>query len=92
MRTVGDLFNNIFISGELERTATVPKMETVQREGGRSANRRIEYFNLDAVISVGYRVKTVRATRFRQWATRPCASTDPGLHPEPVAPRGRMRS
>jgi prophage maintenance system killer protein len=61
---------NIFITGELERTATVSKMETVQREGGRSVNRRIEYFNLDAVISVGYRVNSVRATRFRQWATR----------------------
>jgi hypothetical protein len=61
---------NIFTSGELDRTATVSKMETVQREGGRSVNRRIEYFNLDAVISVGYRVNSVRATRFRQWATR----------------------
>jgi hypothetical protein len=61
---------NIFTSGELDRTATVSKMETVQREGGRSVNRRIEYFNFDAVISVGYRVNSVRATRFRQWATR----------------------
>jgi prophage maintenance system killer protein len=61
---------NIFLSDELDRTTTVSKMETVQREGGRSVNRRIEYFNLDAVISVGYRVNSVRATRFRQWATR----------------------
>lgn len=61
---------NIFTSGELDRTTTVSKMETVQREGERSVTRRIEYFNLDAVISVGYRVNSVRATRFRQWATR----------------------
>lgn len=61
---------NIFISGELERTTTVSKMETVQREGERSVKRRIEYFNLDAVISVGYRVNSLRATHFRQWATR----------------------
>ena len=61
---------NIFISEELDRTTTVSKMETVQREGCRSVNRRIEYFNLDAVISAGYRVNSVRATRFHQWATR----------------------
>lgn len=61
---------NIFTSCELDRTATVSKMETVQREGERSVTRRIDFFNLDAVISVGYRVSSVRATRFRQWATR----------------------
>jgi prophage maintenance system killer protein len=61
---------NIFASGELEMATTVSKMETVQTEGQRSVVRQIEYFNLDAVISVGYRVNTTRATRFRQWATR----------------------
>lgn len=61
---------NIFTSGELERIPTVSKMETVQREGTRSITRQIEYFNLDAVISVGYRVNSAHATRFRQWATR----------------------
>ncbi len=45
-------------------------METVQQEGGRRVSRQIEHFNLDAVISVGYRVNSARATRFRQWATR----------------------
>ncbi len=60
----------IFASGELERQATVAKNATVQREGEREVVREIEYFNLDAVISVGYRVNSVRATRFRQWATR----------------------
>lgn len=61
---------NIFTSGELERDSTVSKMETVQTEGGRRVSRQIEHFNLDAVISVGYRVNSARATRFRQWATR----------------------
>ncbi|MCS7017357.1 MAG: virulence RhuM family protein [Gemmatales bacterium] len=61
---------NIFTSGELEREATVAKNATVQQEGGRTVVREIEYYNLDAIISVGYRVNSTRATRFRQWATR----------------------
>ena len=61
---------NIFESGELEREATVSKLEIVRQEGSRKVKRSIEHFNLDAVISVGYRVNSSRATRFRQWATR----------------------
>ncbi len=61
---------NIFAGSELERDATVSKMETVQQERTRRIARQIEHFNLDAVISVGYRVNSARATRFRQWATR----------------------
>ena len=61
---------NIYASGELLREATVSKMETVQVEGGREVVRQIEFFNLDAVISLGYRVNSSTATRFRQWATR----------------------
>lgn len=60
---------NIFTSGELAREATVAKNATVQREGDREVLREIEYYNLDAIISVGYRVNSTRATRFRQWAT-----------------------
>jgi len=60
---------NIFACGELEMGATVSKMETVQTEGQRSVTRQVDHFNLDAVISVGYRVNSTRATRFRQWAT-----------------------
>lgn len=60
---------NIFVSGELERGATVAKNATAQREGEREVVREIEYYNLDAIISVGYRVNSTRATRFRQWAT-----------------------
>ena len=61
---------NIYLSGELTREATVSKMETVRNEGMRQVTRSLEHFNLDAVISVGYRVNSARATRFRQWATR----------------------
>lgn len=61
---------NIFATRELERKATVAKIATVQREGKREVAREIEYYNLDAIISVGYRVNSSRATRFRQWATQ----------------------
>ncbi len=60
---------NIYKSGELERDATVAKNATVQKEGGRRVTRQIEWYNLDAIISVGYRVNSKRGTRFRIWAT-----------------------
>ncbi|MBR6021438.1 MAG: virulence RhuM family protein [Kiritimatiellae bacterium] len=60
---------NIFETGELDRTATVSKMETVRSEGGRTVARVQEFYNLDAIIAVGYRVNSVRATQFRIWAT-----------------------
>jgi hypothetical protein len=62
--------NNIFKSGELTKSATVSKMETVQIEGKRSIKRHVEYYNLDLVLSIGYRVNSKRATHFRQWATK----------------------
>lgn len=61
---------NIYESGELEQEATVSKMETVQQEGDRDVKRSIEYYNLDAVIAVGYRVNSYQATQFRIWATK----------------------
>lgn len=60
---------NIFDSGELLREATVAKTATVQTEGGRQVSREIEYFNLDAIVSVGYRVNSIKGTQFRIWAT-----------------------
>lgn len=56
---------NIYASGELDQEATVSKMETVRKEGGRTVNRQVEYYHLDAIISVGYRVNSTRATHFR---------------------------
>jgi len=62
--------NNCFKEGELEKPATVKESLTVQKEGNRSIKRNIEYFNLDVIISVGYRVKSKQGTQFRIWATR----------------------
>ena len=60
---------NIFAEGELKKNATVSKMEIVQTEGNRVVKRMMELYNLDAIISVGYRVNSIRATQFRQWCT-----------------------
>ena len=60
---------NIFVEGELKKEATVSKMEIVQTEGNREVKRMMELYNLDAIISVGYRVNSIRATQFRQWCT-----------------------
>jgi hypothetical protein len=60
---------NIYDEGELRRDATVSKMEIVQTEGERAVRRNVDYYNLDAIISVGYRVNSRRATHFRIWAT-----------------------
>ena len=60
---------NVFKSGELEREPVVAFFATVQNEGGRQVERQIEYFNLDAIISVGYRVNSKRGTQFRIRAT-----------------------
>ncbi len=61
--------NNVFAEQELQRASTVANFATVQMEGGREVVRNIEYYNLDVIISVGYRVKSLRGTKFRQWAT-----------------------
>lgn len=70
VRTVSEHLNNIYESEELQRDSTVRKFQIVQNEGGRSVSRNVDFYNLDAIISVGYRVNSVRATQFRQWATQ----------------------
>ena len=67
--TVSRHIRNIFSEGELEEEATVAKNATVQLEGFRTVVRQIEYYNLDVIISVGYRVKSRRGIAFRKWAT-----------------------
>lgn len=62
--------NNIYLEGELEKSSTVSKMEIVQKEGTRSIKRNVEFYNLDAIIAVGYRVNSKKATKFRIWATK----------------------
>ena len=67
--TVSRHIKNIFTDGELDRGSTVVKNATVQNEGERQVERFIEYYNLDVIISVGYRVKSLRGTQFRIWAS-----------------------
>ena len=67
--TVSHHLSNIYSDGELDKLATVRKFRTVQKEGNRAVQRELEYYNLDAIISVGYRANSTKATQFRIWAT-----------------------
>lgn len=62
--------NNIYTDNELDRASTCSKMEQVQIEGERTVKRNLEFYNLDAIIAVGYRINSKKATKFRQWATQ----------------------
>lgn len=68
--TIGLHIRNIYKEGELEPDATTEESSVVQNEGGRKVRRKLKFYNLDVIISVGYRVKSQRGTQFRQWATR----------------------
>lgn len=67
---IGLHLKNIYASGELTESATTEDSSVVQNEGTRKITRRVKFYNLDAIISVGYRINSVRATQFRQWATK----------------------
>ena len=67
--TVSEHLSNIFSSGELSPETTVRKYRTVRQEGTRQVERQLDYYNLEAIIAVGYRVNSTRATEFRRWAT-----------------------
>lgn len=66
---IGLHLKNIYETGELTQEATTEKFSVVQNEGERQVNRKLKFYNLDAIISVGYRVNSTRATQFRQWCT-----------------------
>ena len=68
--TISEHIKNVFEEGELNSSSTVRKFRTVQIEGTRNVERELEYYNLDVVISVGYRVKSQQGTQFRIWATQ----------------------
>lgn len=70
VRTVNEHLKNIFSTGELEQSSTIRKFRIVQQEGSREVNREIDFYNLDVIIAVGYRVNSLEATRFRIWATK----------------------
>jgi hypothetical protein len=70
VRTINEHLKNIFESGELQLDSTIRKFRIVQTEGKRKVEREIEFYHLDAIIAVGYRVNSYQATRFRIWATQ----------------------
>lgn len=69
-RTISEHISNIYNEGELEKNATVRKFRLVQIEGTREVERELDHYNLDVIISVGYRVKSLQGTQFRIWATQ----------------------
>ncbi len=75
VRTVNEHIKNIYESGELRASATIRKFRIVQKEGKRDVNRGIDFYNLDTIISVGYRVNSEKATKFRIWATKMLLTT-----------------
>jgi len=68
VKTIGKHINNVFAEGELTTSSTVANFATVQNEGDRRVERLVEHYNLDVIISVGYRVKSKQGTQFRIWA------------------------
>ena len=68
--TINEHIANVFAEGELESSATIRKFLIVRQEGKREVKREIEHYNLDVIISVGYRVKSKQGTQFRIWANR----------------------
>ena len=66
---IGVHLKNIYETGELQCVSTTEEISVVQKEGNREVNRKLQFYNLDAIISVGYRVNSTRATQFRQWCT-----------------------
>lgn len=70
VRTVNEHIKNIYKTSELEEDSTLRKFRIVQKEGSRDIEREVNHYNLDMIISVGYRVNSFNATRFRQWATK----------------------
>lgn len=69
VRTVSEHIQNIFENQELESVSTIRKIRIVRKEGGRDVSRELDFYNLDMIISVGYRVNSTKATQFRIWAT-----------------------
>jgi hypothetical protein len=70
VRTISEHIQNLFAEGELEKGATIRNFRIVQTEGKRRVTREVDFYNLDVIISVGYRVKSHRGTQFRIWATQ----------------------
>jgi hypothetical protein len=93
--TISEHIKHIFEEGELDELSTVRKFRTVQKEGNKDVEREIDYYNLDVIISVGYRVKSHRGTQFRIWATQRLLIKCTGQHmeilPQKLFTTGLMR-
>jgi len=70
VRTINEHVANVFSESELLPEATIRKFRIVQTEGGRQVERLVDFYNLDMILAVGYRVRSQRGTQFRQWVTR----------------------
>ena len=70
VRTVNEHLQNIYKTNELDKDSTIRNIRIVQKEGNRDVSRDIDFYNLDAIIAVGYRVNSIQATQFRIWATK----------------------
>jgi hypothetical protein len=70
VRTINEHIKNIYKTEELNEAATIRKFRIVQNEGGRDVEREVLHYNLDLIISTGYRINSLKATKFRQWATK----------------------
>ena len=70
VRTINEHLGNIFKSNELTLASTIRKIRIVQKEGNRDVSREVDFYNLDVIIAVGYRVNSYQATQFRIWATK----------------------
>jgi hypothetical protein len=69
VRTINEHLGNVYDEGELDRAGTIRKFRIVRREGSRNVAREVEHYRLEAILAVGYRVRSTRGTQFRQWAT-----------------------
>ena len=67
--TINEHLSNLYSQGEIVKGSTIRNFRTVQKEGGREVARNVDYYNLDAIIALGFRVNSARAIQFRQWAT-----------------------
>ena len=76
VNTINYHLKEVVESGEIQLEATLRKFRRVQQEGVREVTRDVDFYNLDAIISVGYRVNSIRATQFRQWATHRLFESD----------------
>ena len=70
VRTINEHSGNIYKEAELDQKSTIRKFRIVQKEGNRNVSREIDFYNLDVIISVGYRISSLRGTQFRIWATK----------------------